>query len=890
MKIFSQVLLFAVLLIGCKNDIEEQITPVEIDCTASRIDGSFVQNTNLNSTNRFHLALTNKANGVAQISAKEVNGVFINNTQVDLKNTDFTEIIIDGKPIELGEFALKIKLTINGKDHFCSQIFEVFEDTDPNAPIIFTLNTNEVKGLQNETTIPFTVDPPGASVVVASPVQGITVQTQINKKTGEGTLLLTPSESFIEGTLTLSITYGVRQEVTKSILLGAFENGDGSPSNPYQIGNTNLIKKIRYGLSKSYILTNDINLENTSWTPVGTASSPFTGTLDGANKTISNINISGTDNVGFFAFTSTGAQIKNLNIAGQVAGNEYVGGLVAINNGGTISNCNADQMLVTGVNFLSGLIANNISGTVSGSTPAVSQVLVLTGFPTLFSGLGTVTKPLNVSPGTAAVTLSSIPEKIEAKIESGNITITAQAGFISGEMQANITLGNVSTSRTITLFAEEQFDDGDGTSSNPYLISKASQFSRMRDFPAAHFRLTENINLADLGEWIALPSFSGVLDGNGKTINGLINTNVTTKGGLVVNNSGVIKNLRVLNVNIATSVPFGTIAGDNSGTIENIVLTGNLTSTNTGDLLGGIAAEMTSGKITNCYVNLDIVSSCGMTAAILGRARTTASEVSNCTVEGNISITGSKSRIAGIVARGESAVVIKNCLSNVNITSVAEGVNGVGGIFGADNGAAMRIDECMFTGTITAAFNIGGIAGVGPNVRNCLVEGAGSGQTASTLRTTGAPNPGSVGGITGVNKTILSHSIARDITIRGTSGLNAKMAGISSAYQNNGYTTKSVVVNASMESANVQRISGSLPTIPSVLSDNYAADVTVTLPEGVFTADSNKDGWDGETKTTAELTQAFYQALGYDFTNIWKWENDKPYLRNVGYKGNLIIP
>ena len=116
------------------------------------------------------------------------------------------------------------------------------------------------------------------------------------------------------------------------------------------------------------------------------------------------------------------------------------------------------------------------------------------------------------------------------------------------------------------------------------------------------------------------------------------------------------------------------------------------------------------------------------------------------------------------------------------------------------------------------------------------------------------------------------------------------MAGISSAYQNNGYTTKSVVVNASMESANVQRISGSLPTIPSVLSDNYAADVTVTLPEGVFTADSNKDGWDGETKTTAELTQAFYQALGYDFTNIWKWENDKPYLRNVGYKGNLIIP
>lgn len=890
MKILSPVLLFALLLLGCKNDLENQTTPVEIDCMSSKIEGSFVQNTLLNSTNRFFLYFTDKAKGVAELSAKEVNGVYITAKQLVLNNTDYAEIVIEGKPIELGEFALKIKFSHNGKDHFCSQIFEVFEDTDPNAPIVFNLSNTEIKGLQTEVNLPFTVDPPGASIVVSDPVQGIIVQASVDKKSGEGILKLTPSDSFFDGLLTLSITYGVRQEITKTIFLSAFQNGDGSSAAPYQINNAVLVKKIRYGLSKAYLLTEDINLENAAWSPVGSLSAPFAGIFDGGNKTISNISITGSDNIGFFAYTSAGSQIKNLTISGQATGNETVGGLIANNNGASVTNCNASNMIVSGVNYLSGLVARNNSGTISSSTPAADQVLVLTGFPTVFSGLGTVSKPLNVTPASAAVTLKSIPEKIVATIESGQLIITGEPGFVSGEIQAEIVLGNVSSTRTISLYAQEQFDDGDGSSVNPYLISKATQFSRMRDFPTAQFRLTENINLADLAEWVALPVFSGVLDGNGKILTGLVNPNITTKGGIVVNNSGVIKNLRVLNINISTAVPFGTIAGDNSGTIENIVLTGSLTSTNTGDLLGGIAAEMTAGKITNCFVELNIVSSCGMTAGILGRAKTTASEVSNCTVGGTISITGSKSRIAGIVARGESAVVIKNCLSDVDIIAVAEGVNGVGGIFGADNGAAMRIDECMFTGTIVAAFNVGGIAGVGPNVRNCLVEGEGSNQVASTLRTTGAPNPGSVGGITGVNKTILSNSIARDITIRGTSGINAKMAGISSAYQSNGYTTKSVVVNISLEGANVQRISGSLPTIPAVLSNNYAGDILVILPEGNFVPDSNKDGMDGETKTVSELNQAFYETIGYDFTNIWKWENNKPYLRNVGYNGNLMIP
>ncbi len=75
-----------------------------------------------------------------------------------------------------------------------------------------------------------------------------------------------------------------------------------------------------------------------------------------------------------------------------------------------------------------------------------------------------------------------------------------------------------------------------------------------------------------------------------------------------------------------------------------------------------------------------------------------------------------------------------------------------------------------------------------------------------------------------------------------------------------------------------------------VLCYNFSSNVIVTLTVGEFTPDNNKNGFDGETKTGGELTQAFYESIGYEFVNIWKWENNKPYLRNEGYMGTLQIP
>lgn len=74
-----------------------------------------------------------------------------------------------------------------------------------------------------------------------------------------------------------------------------------------------------------FVLWTDIDLQGVAWTPLnGGSSADYTTTLDGNGHTISNLTVSGTDNVGFFSnFAGT---IKNLTISGaNVSGNKRVG-------------------------------------------------------------------------------------------------------------------------------------------------------------------------------------------------------------------------------------------------------------------------------------------------------------------------------------------------------------------------------------------------------------------------------------------------------------------------------------------------------------------------------------------------------------------------------------
>ena len=61
------------------------------------------------------------------------------------------------------------------------------------------------------------------------------------------------------------------------------------------------------------VLTNDINLGNTSWTPIGSLANPYSGHFDGQGYTISGLNINGA-----FSWETTASNGTNAGLFGSI--------------------------------------------------------------------------------------------------------------------------------------------------------------------------------------------------------------------------------------------------------------------------------------------------------------------------------------------------------------------------------------------------------------------------------------------------------------------------------------------------------------------------------------------------------------------------------------------
>lgn len=141
-----------------------------------------------------------------------------------------------------------------------------------------------------------------------------------------------------------------------------FAGGTGTESDPYQISNGAELAYLAQQVNSEKIdsedtfitLTNNIDLNNKAWTPIGNSDSVFAGTFDGNGHTISGlyINITGSYSPkkgrlyqGLFGCVEDGT-VQNLIVTGSVTiGNEKsvnvscIGGIVGINDGGKVQNC-----------------------------------------------------------------------------------------------------------------------------------------------------------------------------------------------------------------------------------------------------------------------------------------------------------------------------------------------------------------------------------------------------------------------------------------------------------------------------------------------------------------------------------------------------------------------
>ena len=150
--------------------------------------------------------------------------------------------------------------------------------------------------------------------------------------------------------------------------------GSGTEMDPFLIYTQEDLAGIASGSSgKYYKLANDITLTS-DWVPIVS----FSGTLDGGGYTISGLNVPGssTPNLGGIVNSlKAGATIKNLNVIGSVTSNyvyaSRVGGIVGINEG-TVENCTfsgsvtGSKMQFADNGAIGGIVGLNQSGTITG--------------------------------------------------------------------------------------------------------------------------------------------------------------------------------------------------------------------------------------------------------------------------------------------------------------------------------------------------------------------------------------------------------------------------------------------------------------------------------------------------------------------------------------------
>ena len=160
--------------------------------------------------------------------------------------------------------------------------------------------------------------------------------------------------------------------------------GNGTENAPYQIGTAEGLKWFRDKVNNAKakeetkicaVLTEDIDLNNEPWTPIGIGEDtrkedlPYSGTFDGNGHTISGLNVNyGDKNGGLFCYVKS-ATIKNLTVAGSVTyssgdGIAY-GGIVGCADSSTIENC-TNRCTVTGRWYDGGIVGRSVNTTITG--------------------------------------------------------------------------------------------------------------------------------------------------------------------------------------------------------------------------------------------------------------------------------------------------------------------------------------------------------------------------------------------------------------------------------------------------------------------------------------------------------------------------------------------
>ncbi|MBR2451944.1 MAG: carboxypeptidase regulatory-like domain-containing protein [Rikenellaceae bacterium] len=233
------------------------------------------------------------------------------------------------------------------------------------------------------------------------------------------------------------------------------------------------------------------------------------------------------------------------------------------------------------------------------------------------------------------------------------------------------------------------FAGGTGTKANPYLIETGSQLILMKKYTNQCFRLTQNINLNNIG-WPSF-DFSGTLDGNG----------------FIISNLKVVKNGDYQGL-------FAILTGN----VHNLTISGVSIEAEASNYVGGLAGCFKSGSVVNCRVAFVDGSRIvgnenvgGLFGGILQSSYENPPTLTKCGVSGVATQTqiNGVEYVGGLVGYCYSSKFISECSVAVNVlgSTIVGGV--MGGIQPSSN--PIILEKCSYVGKIFADSDAGGIFG-----------------------------------------------------------------------------------------------------------------------------------------------------------------------------------
>ena len=257
----------------------------------------------------------------------------------------------------------------------------------------------------------------------------------------------------------------------------------------------------------------------------------------------------------------------------------------------------------------------------------------------------------------------------------------------------------------LTIYAKaskKQFLDGEGTEENPFLVKTEADLNKFAEFVNAgetlagyYLKLENDIVLSGAFTQIGSRTkvFSGVFDGNGKTISGMTLEGNTFLGMFAVLKGATVKNFTLEGIVVGERGVNGLLAGQlqTGTTVENVTVKGSVSGG--GSDVGGIAGDTVKTGDGNVVVK-------------------------NCVNYAEITVTmakpgdvGAAGGIIGATAAGLETLVI-NCSNYGKVSTTSTFGGGIIGLLRVVSGNKnYKVSGCYNYGDISGAIQVGGIVG-----------------------------------------------------------------------------------------------------------------------------------------------------------------------------------